>query len=155
MDTAAVSTALSALPTYSAASARLTNETIELGNIIIAPTINNTYTAITSTYTCQSTGPHFFSMSIGVLAGEKAMLQLQQAGDIWPTVQRYSDEYNGTITSSRNILLQCSTGNQVHFIQMQPEGSVTNGPSDYKLTSVVAFPYLPKYVVATSWALYR
>ena len=130
-----------------------------MGTPIVAPTVGDAYNTATSVYTCQSNVPHFFSVSAGVKAGDGAQLQLFGASNVVsPVLQRSAGQlngvqYNGVTTIGRNFLLQCNAQNQAYIVLQA--GKVTNGPDGYQTMSLVAFPYLPSNVVATSWALYR
>jgi hypothetical protein len=157
MTSTSVSSAVFAIPSSSPAS-NFDAYYIQMGNTLVAPT-NGAYSTATSSYTCQSTGPHLFSISAGVGAAQQAQVQLMGASDVVsPILQRSGGQvggvaYNGVTTLARNVLLWCTAGHEA-YLTLQ-SGSITNGPANYQLLSLVVFPYSPKYAAATSWALYR
>jgi hypothetical protein len=157
MTSSSVSSAVFAVPN-SRAGTTFDTYYLDMGQVLVAPT-NGAYSTATSVYACQSTGPHLFSISFGVVAGQQAQVQLIGASNtVSPVLQRSTGQiggvtYNGITTVARNVLLQCNTNYQAFLILQS--GNVTNGPANYQLMSLVAFPYSPKYVSPTSWALYR
>jgi hypothetical protein len=144
MTSSSVSSAVFAVPN-SRAGTTFNEYYMDLDQMLVAPT-NGAYSTATSIYTCQSTGPHLFSISVGVIAGQQAQVQLIGASyTVSPVLQRSIGQiggvtYNGITTVARNVLLQCNANYEAYLILQS--GNVTNGPAYYQLMSSRSVPLL-------------
>lgn len=72
----AVPTTMYALPAITAAEARITDAFPVMSNIIINPSVANTYDPKNTVYTCQSSAPHLFVFTVGVTPGETTSIEI-------------------------------------------------------------------------------
>ena len=123
---------------------------------IISPTVSGVFDGPSATYTCTTTGPYFFSASVGVPANTQTRVQI--TNDVLPVeLTRNSLNYNGVTTLSRSTILQCNAGQKVE-LNLLTGMVVQSGTAgfQYNLTSFTAFPYLPRNVSQpVAWAAYK
>jgi hypothetical protein len=122
---------------------------------VIAPANPSIFNPNTATYTCQSTGPHFVSVSAGVKAYEATELEI--TNDVISVgLTRTSIEYNGVTTLYRNTIVPCQQGATIQYNMVS--GTVVNsdGVNQYNLTTLTVFPYEPRNVtIPVAWAVYK